>query len=217
MFHINDKSHIAITYNDNSVLENYHIAESFKVMLREENNLLCNLNLPEWRHVRRRIIDCILSTDMANHSKHLAAMKTKMETFDIKKGKNLDKMIFPDNHAKTYENQQLIVGMIVHASDISNPAKPADINNKWVNLVFVEFFNQGDIEKKKGLSVSLLCDRETTNINKSQIGFIQFVVAPTFETLLNFLPDISPYYDTIKENLTRYEGLVLEEEKKKSK
>jgi hypothetical protein len=216
LFHINDKSPIAITYNDISVLENYHVAESFKVMLKEENNFLCNLNLPQWRHVRRRMIDCILYTDMANHAKHLSNLKTKIETYQIKKGENLDKMIFNENNAaKLYENQQLILGMCVHTADISNPAKPELINRKWVDMLFVEFFNQGDVEKKKNLPVSMLCDRDTTNVNKSQIAFIQFVVAPTFETLINFVPNISPYYDTIQKNLKRFEVLVQEEEDKK--
>ncbi len=152
---------------------------------------------------------------MANHAKHLSNLKTKLETYEIKMGNNLDKLIVLDNNAKTYENQQLILGMCVHTADISNPAKPADVYSQWVDMLFVEFFNQGDIEKKKGLPVSMLCDRETTNINKSQVAFIQFVVAPTFEVLLNIIPNVSPYYDTIKKNLNRYEALVKQDEEKK--
>lgn len=215
LFHINNKSYIAITYNDISVLENYHVAESFKVMMKEDNNLLCKLNLHQWRHVRRRMIDCILCTDMANHAKHLSNLKTKIETYDIKMGNNLDKLVVLDNNAKNYDNQQLILGMCLHAADVSNPAKPTEVYSQWVDLLFVEFFNQGDIEKVEGLPVSLLCDRETTNINKSQIGFIQFVVAPTFETLLNIIPNISPYYEMVNKNLNRYETLVKEDEQKK--
>jgi cAMP-specific phosphodiesterase 4 len=212
MYHINDKSPIAITYNDSSVLENFHVSETFKILMKEENNLLCKLEKEEWRLVRRRMIDCILATDMANHAKHLNTLKAKLETFDIKNGKNLDRMIFADNVAKTYENQQMVLNMCVHSADVSNPAKPAHLNKIWVEKVFVEFFNQGDIEKEKSLPVSLLCDRETTNINKSQIGFINFVVVPTFETLMHIIPQIHPYMDIIKGNLKRYESILQEEE-----
>ena len=212
MYHINDKSPIAITYNDSSVLENYHVSESFKVLMKEENNLLCNLQKEEWRLLRRRMIDCILSTDMANHAKHLNTLKAKLETFDIKSGLNVERMIFPGNVAKTYENQQMVLGMCVHSADVSNPSKPTHINKIWVEKVFIEFFNQGDMEKSKELPVSLLCDRETTNVNKSQIGFINFVVIPTFETLMNIIPQINPYMDIIKSNLKRYQAIVQEEE-----
>ena len=212
MYHINDKSPIAITYNDSSVLENYHVSETFKIIIKEENNLLCKLEKEEWRLVRRRMIDCIIATDMANHAKHLNTLKAKLETFDIRNGKNVERMIFPDNVAKTYENQQMVLNMCIHSADVSNPAKPVHLNKIWVEKVFIEFFNQGDLEKEKNLPVSLLCDRETTNIIKSQIGFINFVVVPTFETLMNIIPHINPYMDIIKANLKRYENLLQDEE-----
>jgi hypothetical protein len=41
-----------------------------------------------------------------------------------------------------------------------------------------------------GIPVSQLCDRYTTNKSKSQIGFIDFVVAPLFVLLKDVLPGI---------------------------
>ena len=122
---------------------------------------------------------------MANHIKHLSSLRTKAESFDIINGKNLEKMINTENSTKTYENQQMILGMCIHCSDISNPAKPEEVYDKWVELVFVEFFHQGDLERQANIPISLLCDRNTTNINKSQIGFINFIVKPTFDCLKN--------------------------------
>jgi hypothetical protein len=46
-----------------------------------------------------------------------------------------------------------------------------------------EFFNQGDIEKDKGMPVSMYCDRDNTNIAKSQTGFIQNLVLPLYEVV----------------------------------
>jgi hypothetical protein len=122
-------------------------------------------------------------------------------------------MLFPENLTKTYENQQMVLGMLIHTADISNPAKTPEVYKKWVDLVFQEFFNQGDVEKAKGLPVSLLCDRETTNLGKSQIGFINFIVSPTFEVVLNIIPEVMQYYDTVKNNLKMYENILLEESK----
>lgn len=36
-------------YNDRSVLENYHISEAFKVMRKEESNIVVNLSREEYR------------------------------------------------------------------------------------------------------------------------------------------------------------------------
>ena len=46
-----------------------------------------------------------------------------------------------------------------------------------------EFFLQGDVEAELGLDISPLCDRKTTSIPESQVGFIQYVVQPSFEVL----------------------------------
>lgn len=177
-------------------------------MRNNENNILDSLLPEQFRIVRRRMIESILATDMSNHQKTLNNLKGKLETFDVIEGKNLDKLIFNDNVGKTYENQQSILNMIIHTADISNCAKPPAINRMWVDLLFTEYFAQGDEEKSMGLNVSLLCDRITTDINKSQIGFINLIALPTFETVLRVIPEINEYCKAIKENLSRYEELV---------
>ena len=190
-----------------------HVSQAFKMILKDEFNILDLLKPEEFRIVRRRMIESIIATDMANHAKTLTTLKSKVETFDVKSGKNIERMIFPENLSKTYENQQTILSMIIHAADISNPAKPSQIQKTWVDLIFIEFFKQGDLEKKSVLPVTLLCDRATTNIDKSQIGFMNFVVIPTFEALLNVIPEVVPFMDFIKINLKKYEELTKQENK----
>lgn len=162
--------------------------------------------------VRRRIIESILATDMANHSKHLAQLNAKLDALEIDNGKNIEKLIC-DNVSKNYENQQAALNLIIHSADISNPAKPLKVYNNWVKLVFNEFFNQGDLEKKNNLPVSMLCDRESTNINKSQIGFIKFIVKPTFDCIIKIIPLIKEgYFENIIINTEYYNQLILKEE-----
>ena len=64
-----------------SVLENYHISESFNLIKKPENNILKNFSQEEFRLIRQRIIECILATDMANHTKHLTQLRYKLEKF----------------------------------------------------------------------------------------------------------------------------------------
>ena len=63
----------------------------------------------------------------------------------------------------------------------------------------------------------MLCDSETTNVTKAQIGFINFIVKPTFECVISLFPDIAEYYVNINKNLKRYEDKFEEENKKKEK
>lgn len=46
-------------------------------------------------------------------------------------------------------------------SDISNSAKPFDIARRWVDLLFQEFFLQGDLEREAGRNITYLMDRTT--------------------------------------------------------
>jgi len=203
-----------MTYNDIAVLESYHVSEAFKLMHKTEYNILENVSTEEYRVIRRRMIDCILATDISSHLKHLTQLKAKLEALNVVEGKNLENFI-SDSLNKNYESQQIVLNMVIHSADVSNPGKPQGVYQNWVSLVFKEFFNQGDIEKDKLLPVSLLCDRESTNISKSQVGFINFIVKPTFECILLMMPGVQPYMDNVKNNLEYYEVLIKQEEEKR--
>ena len=63
------------------MLENYHIAQTFKILSQDQYNILKNFKPEEYRILRRRMIEGIIATDMANHQKVLSATKAKIETF----------------------------------------------------------------------------------------------------------------------------------------
>lgn len=225
MFHINSRSKIATRYNgkqylhnlvDVSVLENYHVASTFKIISDPPYDIFKPFEPEEYRIMRRRMIEGILATDMAYHQKSLSGIKAKVETYNIKQGVNFEK-IFNVETNKLFDAQQNVLNMCLHCSDISNPGKPNKISDKWTDMVYQEFFLQGDLEKEKGLPVSLLCDRATTNINKAMVGFITFVVLPSFELLVNLIPEISIYPFYIQSNLKKYETELKKEVNKASK
>ena len=221
LYQINAKTKYAMRYNDISVLENYHVSQTFKVLQKNEYNIFINFSPEEYRICRRRMIDGILSTDMANHQKVISAVKIKMDTFDIKNGENLEKIFSSEdeeNLGKLFENQQCILNMIIHGSDISNPGKPDKISSEWTKRVYGEFFVQGDLEKKQGLTISNFCDRETTNVNKAMIGFINFVVLPAVTILVNLVNEVKIYKDYCKFNLKKHQnGLKKDEMREKAK
>lgn len=196
------------------MLENFHVSESFKVIYKEGNNLFEKLAPEQIRTIRKRMIECILATDMFNHALLFNTFKSKLESYKIVNGQNVDKLLLPDSHKdaeiKNYEIQQMVLSECVHTSDISSPCKDIKVCDKWLELVYVEFFNQGDKEKENGLPVSMLCDRTNTNINKGQVGFIKFIVSPQINLISNLIPEIQPYIDNIRTNLKYYEERIEE-------
>lgn len=75
---------------------------------------------------------------------------------------------------------------------------------KWTYLLFEEFFEQGDMEKEAGLPVSMLCDRDNTNVRGSQPGFIDFVVMPLYQVMSHFLPKVSSNIANLKSNKAKW-------------
>lgn len=78
------------------------------------------------------------------------------------------------------------MGVGTHLADISNPTKSWELALAWTELLFEEFFKQGDKERELGVGVSDLMDRSTTNIAKAQLGFIDIIVLPAYENFSKF-------------------------------
>ena len=137
-----------------------------------------------------------------------------------KKGKNFENVFNEqkDNKSmvKLFDTQQTMLNMIIHTADISNPGKPDKISAEWTKRVYGEFFIQGDMEKKLNITVSMFCDRETTNINKAMIGFISFVVGPTIDTLTNLIPEVYDYTEYCRSNLRKHKIGAKNDEKKEA-
>uniref|UniRef100_A0A8C3BPL7 Phosphodiesterase n=1 Tax=Cairina moschata TaxID=8855 RepID=A0A8C3BPL7_CAIMO len=163
-FHIQTKSDCAILYNDRSVLENHHISAVFRMMQDEEMNIFVNLTKDEFAELRALVIEMVLATDMSCHFQQVKSMKTALQQLErIDKSKALS--------------------LLLHAADISHPTKQWAVHSRWTKALMEEFFRQGDKEAELGLPFSPLCDRTSTLVAQSQIGFIDFIVEPTFSVL----------------------------------
>ncbi|XP_060051800.1 dual specificity calcium/calmodulin-dependent 3',5'-cyclic nucleotide phosphodiesterase 1C isoform X1 [Erinaceus europaeus] len=177
-FHIQTRSDPAILYNDRSVLENHHLSATYRLLQEdEEMNILINLSKDDWREFRTLVIEMVMATDMSCHFQQIKAMKTALQQPEaIEKPKALS--------------------LVLHTADISHPAKAWDLHHRWTMSLLEEFFRQGDREAELGLPFSPLCDRKSTMVAQSQVGFIDFIVEPTFTVLTDMTEKIvSPLVD----------------------
>ena len=110
----------------------------------------------------------ILGTDMQQHFKQM----TKMNDF-LNNNTQLEKAF--------------TMTVILHSADISNPAKPYNVHSQWTDKLLDEYFQMGDDEAAMGMDITPLCDRHTTRIPESQVGFIDFIVSPCYKTLNTLL------------------------------
>jgi hypothetical protein len=217
-YHINKKTTIATRYNDISVLENFHVSAAFKVISHPNSNIFCDLQVEEYRVVRKRIVECVLATDMAKHTKSQTSLKIKID--QLKSGRNsisankiLYNIIQTSNEDTKFDRQQEILNFLIHCADISNAGKKFFLAKTWTSLVMEEFFKQGDKEKYERLPVSFLCDRDSTNIPKSQLMFIGNICIPCFKILSMLSPNCDVF---LKNMIDNQEAWKKEEEEAKA-
>ncbi|XP_067824642.1 3',5'-cyclic-AMP phosphodiesterase 4C-like isoform X3 [Heptranchias perlo] len=200
-FLINTNSELALMYNDASVLENHHLAVGFKLLQEENCNIFQNLLKKQHQNLRKMVIDMVLATDMTKHMNLLADLKTMVET---KKVTSLGVLLL-DN----YSDRIQVLQNMVHCADLSNPTKPLHVYRKWVDKVMMEFFQQGDRERERGMEISPMCDKHTASIEKTQVGFIDFIVHPLWETWADLVhPDAKEILDNLEDNRDWFQSMI---------
>ena len=215
---ITTKNDLAIKYNDQSVLENYHVSEGFNIILKKNGcNIFENMSNDDYKICRKRIIQCVLATDMTLHNKQFQFLKMKIKTFHIKNGQNFEKIFEGLDPITSYNLKQDFLNVIIHSADVSNPTKPLNIYTQWAKRCVDEFFKQGDMERKLGLPISFNCDRNTVLLSQSQIGFIDAIVFPLFSVLVQFFENLNYTLDNLKKNEEYYKGVKENKEKEKEK
>ncbi|XP_021493687.1 cAMP-specific 3',5'-cyclic phosphodiesterase 4C isoform X5 [Meriones unguiculatus] len=200
-FLINTHSELALMYNDMSVLENHHLAVGFKLLQAENCDIFRNLSAKQRLSLRRMVIDMVLATDMSKHMSLLADLKTMVET---KKVTSLGVLLL-DN----YSDRIQVLQSLVHCADLSNPAKPLPLYRRWTERIMAELFRQGDRERAAGLDVSPMCDKHTASVEKSQVGFIDYIAHPLWETWADLVhPDAQELLYTLEDNREWYQRRV---------
>nr|XP_057916408.1 dual specificity calcium/calmodulin-dependent 3',5'-cyclic nucleotide phosphodiesterase 1C-like isoform X2 [Doryrhamphus excisus] len=168
-FHIQTRSDTAMLYNDRAVLENHHVSAAYRLLQdNDDMNILVHFSKDDWRELRNLVVEMVLATDMSCHFQQIKAMKNVLQQSEV-----IDK--------------PKALSLLLHTADISHPAKRWDLHHRWTTSLLEEFFIQGDKEADLGLPFSPLCDRKSTMVAQSQIGFIDFIVEPTFSVLSDMI------------------------------
>lgn len=154
---------LAVTYNDLSVLENWHAAETFRLLAQEECNFTKALTEAQYRRFRTTVVKLIMATDLSQQFEYVSKFnKLNLRGPDFQEEKN----------------RVLLMQMALKAADVSHPAKPWQLHARWTNAIQEEFFAVGDMERERGMKVGPLGNRETIKIPQAQVDFINYVARP---------------------------------------
>ncbi|KAL0019791.1 hypothetical protein WJX77_003107 [Trebouxia sp. C0004] len=207
---------LAITYNDQSPLENQHHAAAVRVLIQPEHRyiLLSSQRLQEDQvEIRSMCISQVLGTDMKKHfditSRFQAAFNRpggNDGTTSQGAGPAAPRCGVDWDGVKA-EDKTLVHQMVLKCAEIGHLATPPRTHRRWAFQLEEEFFQQGDKEHACGMPVSPLMDRSTQGgMTRSQLGFFSIVGIPLFKAIVDLFEDAKPMLDGVLANYAHWEN-----------
>ncbi|TMW68047.1 hypothetical protein Poli38472_007719 [Pythium oligandrum] len=188
------KHDLAIQYNDRSILESMHLAETFFVMRNPLCDIFGRMKDKPYREIRKAIIEMVLSTDLSMHLQLVGNLKALMiqDQSNPSAGPN----------SRSVTDPMMIMKVVIKCADIGHAAKERRLHVIWSSLIIEEFFLQGDNERANNSDISPFMDRHSENSAKNQVGFFEFIVLPFYDTVSSvvFDKDFSIIHGIAKQN-----------------
>ncbi|XP_017774954.1 PREDICTED: probable 3',5'-cyclic phosphodiesterase pde-5 isoform X2 [Nicrophorus vespilloides] len=192
-FMLDTASPLANIYST-STMEHHHFNQTVTILQQEGHNIFSKLSSTEYKEVLDLLKHCILATDLA--------------LFFNNKDR-LSKILSEDNFSWHNQDHRLLIQAIaMTGSDLSASAKPWEVQVKTVDIIFQEFYDQGDEEKKNGRTPLPMMDRNQTNHQPaSQVGFLTGICSPCYTLLHQLIPETKSLLDMCHENLRRWKDI----------
>ncbi|TYZ63863.1 hypothetical protein PybrP1_006225 [[Pythium] brassicae (nom. inval.)] len=188
-------SPLALTHNDDAVLERHHCRVTFIILNHKSAKILQHLDEARARRVRQLIIYCILATDMGKHFEKCKALEAL-------------------SRRQLSEKRQLLMGILVHAADLSFHTLPFRQAVEWGARLLDEFQNQARVEAEQGVATDFfmqgLESRKTRLV--VQLNYINYVVRPIWLPLTSLCHHLRFYTDSLELNFDLYRQQLDEEE-----
>mmetsp|Transcript_2652 Transcript_2652/g.10165 ORF Transcript_2652/g.10165 Transcript_2652/m.10165 type:complete len:861 (-) Transcript_2652:2457-5039(-) len=191
-YQVNSHSYLTTIYNDRSVLENHHCAQTFQIIRKDEKyNIFKTMSKGQQRDARLTMVGMIIATDMTNHGKYVKLFNSRIES---------------GSEFKEKDDIRVALQIAIKMADVSNPSRPLYLYLQWTDKIIFEFFRQGDKEKDNGFPISPLMDRNTAVLSKGQIAFMQYVIVPMFNSFATVFPGMKFVMKHIENNKAYWES-----------
>lgn len=183
-FQVASNSVLASLYSsEGSVMERHHLAQAMCILNTDDCNFLENLSQQEYTQFLDLMRDIILATDLAHHLRLVSELREVAETgYD---GQNS-------------RHHELLICLLMTAADLSDQTKDWQSSKHVAELIYKEFFTQGDLEKAMGNMPLEMMDREKAFIPELQLQFLDDVAIPVYELLAKMFPGASDPYHNIQ-------------------
>ncbi|KAF1395172.1 hypothetical protein PFLUV_G00008780 [Perca fluviatilis] len=171
-----------------SSLENHHYNLCLFILNNTGSQILSGLSAEDHRTVLHMIKRAILATDLTVY------MERRTEFFSLAKKSRVN--------WKNEKQKDLLRSMLMTASDLSAITKPWPEQKRIAKLVTMEFFAQGDKEKKefKIKPIDIMNREKSTRLPYMQVEYIDDICYPLYKAVSRLFNTCSPLLKGCKKN-----------------
>ncbi|KAG9328360.1 hypothetical protein JZ751_014461, partial [Albula glossodonta] len=131
-FQVASQSVLAALYSsEGSVMERHHFAQAIAILNTHGCNIFEKFSRKDYQRMLDLMRDIILATDLAHH---------------LRIFKDLQKMADAGYNAKNRTHRSLLLCLLMTSCDLSDQTKGWKTTRKIAELIYKEFFSQGDLE-----------------------------------------------------------------------
>uniref|UniRef100_A0AAY4ELQ0 Phosphodiesterase n=1 Tax=Denticeps clupeoides TaxID=299321 RepID=A0AAY4ELQ0_9TELE len=183
-FQVASQSVLAALYSsEGSVMERHHFAQAIAILNTQGCNIFEKFSRKDYQRMLDLMRDIILATDLAHH---------------LRIFKDLQKMADGKDHVQTHRS--LLLCLLMTSCDLSDQTKGWKTTRKIAELIYKEFFSQGDLEKAMGNRPSEMMDREKAYIPELQISFMEHIAMPIYKLLQEIFPRSTELFERVSAN-----------------
>ncbi|PKK16652.1 hypothetical protein A306_00000275, partial [Columba livia] len=185
-FQVASKSVLAALYSsEGSVMERHHFAQAIAILNSQGCNIFDHFSRKDYQRMLDLMRDIILATDLAHH---------------LRIFKDLQKMAEVGYDPKNKQHHNLLLCLLMTSCDLSDQTKGWKTTRKIAELIYKEFFSQGDLEKAMGNRPLEMMDREKAYIPELQISFMEHIAMPIYKLLQDLFPKAAELYERVASN-----------------
>ncbi|XP_063806664.1 cGMP-dependent 3',5'-cyclic phosphodiesterase [Pseudophryne corroboree] len=189
-FQVASKSVLAALYSsEGSVMERHHFAQAIAILNSQGCNIFEQFSRKDYQRMLDLMRDIILATDLAHH---------------LRIFKELQNMANDGYDPKNKHHHNLLLCLLMTSCDLSDQTKGWKTTRKIAELIYKEFFSQGDLEKAMGNRPSEMMDREKAYIPELQISFMEHIAMPIYKLLKELFPRSAELYEIVASNRVKW-------------
>ncbi|XP_047126278.1 cGMP-dependent 3',5'-cyclic phosphodiesterase isoform X2 [Hydra vulgaris] len=192
-FQVSSHSVLASLYSSaGSVLERHHFAQAMCIIQTESCNIFETFSQEDYSRALDLMQLMILATDLANH---------------FKISSQIDKLISTGLNKNDKNHIDLMLSLFMTTADLSDQTKPWESTFSVSDLLYAEFFAQGDQEKSLGYTPIQMMDREKASIPELQFVFLSKIAMPIYQKLSSLFPETTSILSCINDNMNRWKEM----------